>query len=89
MGWLCRVTITRFSGVETYHKTTPLFLGLALGDIAMILFWLVIDDWQGRIAIRPYSTQDNDAHKEPRRSTRRPASTCTNFQSSTTITDKR
>ena len=49
LGWLCKVLITRFGGIDTYRKTTPLFLGLALGDIAMILFWLVIDGWQGRM----------------------------------------
>jgi hypothetical protein len=48
VGWLCKVLITRFGGVDTYRKTTPLFLGLALGDVAMMLFWLIIDAWQGR-----------------------------------------
>ncbi|MDQ3812604.1 MAG: hypothetical protein M3347_01480, partial [Armatimonadota bacterium] len=48
LGWLCKVTITRFGGIDTYRKTTPVFLGLALGDIAMILFWILIDGWQGR-----------------------------------------
>ncbi|BCM93602.1 hypothetical protein IAD21_05493 [Abditibacteriota bacterium] len=47
IGWSCKVLITRFGGAETYRKTTPFFLGLALGDIAMILFWLIIDGWQG------------------------------------------
>jgi hypothetical protein len=49
LGWLCKVLITRFGGNDTYRKTTPLFLGLALGDVAMMLFWLIIDGWQGRI----------------------------------------
>ncbi len=49
VGWACKVTITRFGGTDTYRKTTPLFLGLALGDVAMMLFWLVIDGWQGRV----------------------------------------
>ncbi len=40
---------TNFGGIDTYRKTTPLFLGLALGDITMILFWLMIDGWQGRM----------------------------------------
>jgi hypothetical protein len=48
VGWLCKVLITRFGGTDTYRKTTPMFLGLALGDVAMILFWLGIDMWQGR-----------------------------------------
>ncbi len=49
IGWLCKVLVTRFGGTDTYRKTTPLFLGLALGDVAMMLFWLVIDGWQGRV----------------------------------------
>ncbi|MBV9468506.1 MAG: hypothetical protein JOZ57_04625, partial [Abitibacteriaceae bacterium] len=47
-GWLCKVTITRFGGLDTYRKLMPLFLGLILGDVAMMLFWLGIDGWQGR-----------------------------------------
>jgi hypothetical protein len=49
LGWLCKVLITRFGGSDSYRKTTPLFLGLALGAIVMMLFWLCIDGWQGRI----------------------------------------
>jgi hypothetical protein len=49
LGWLAKIMISRYGGTETYRKTTPLFLGLALGDVAMMLFWLIIDGWQGRI----------------------------------------
>ncbi len=49
LGWLAKVTITRVGGNDGYRRTTPLFLGLALGDVAMMLFWLVIDGWQGHI----------------------------------------
>jgi hypothetical protein len=48
IGWTCKVLITRFIGTEAYRRTTPAFLGLVLGDVASILFWLVIDAWQGR-----------------------------------------
>ncbi len=48
IGWLCKSLITKFGGGDAYRKTIPLFLGLALGDVFMILFWLVIDGWQGR-----------------------------------------
>jgi hypothetical protein len=48
LGWMCKVLITRFGGIDTYRRTTPMFLGLALGDAAMMLLWLVIDGWQGR-----------------------------------------
>jgi hypothetical protein len=49
LGWMCKVLITRFGGLDGYRKTTPFFLGLALGDIIMILFWIMIDGWQGHM----------------------------------------
>jgi hypothetical protein len=48
VGWACKSLVTRFGGNESYRKTIPLFLGLSLGDVSMMLFWLVIDGWQGR-----------------------------------------
>ncbi len=48
MGWLFKIVITRYGGVDSYRKVIPLFLGLALGDVSMMLFWLIIDGWQGR-----------------------------------------
>ncbi len=49
LGWLCKVTITKFGGSDSYRKTTPIFLGLALGDVAMMLLWLVVDGFNGRV----------------------------------------
>lgn len=49
LGWMAKVLVTKFGGTDTYRKTTPLFLGLALGDVVMMLLWLVIDGWQGRV----------------------------------------
>lgn len=48
VGWAFKVLITRFGGSETYRKMVPAFLGLALGDVVMMLFWLIVDGWQGR-----------------------------------------
>ncbi len=48
IGWAAKTVITRFGGNEATRKAVPFFCGLALGDIAMILFWLLIDGWQGR-----------------------------------------
>ena len=48
IGWLAKSVIMRFGGHDTYRKVSPLFLGLVLGDIVMIFFWLIIDGWQGR-----------------------------------------
>jgi hypothetical protein len=49
VGWLCKSLITRFGGSDTYRRIVPLFLGLALGDVVMMLLWLIVDGWQGRI----------------------------------------
>ena len=48
MGWLAKILITKFGGTDSYRKGVPLFLGLALGDVMMMIFWLVIDGWQGK-----------------------------------------
>ena len=50
LGWLCKVLISRFGGTDTYRKLIPAFLGLALGDVAMMLFWLMIDGFFGRVS---------------------------------------
>ena len=47
IGWLCKVLIMRFDA-DSYRKATPGFLGLVLGDVTMMVFWLCIDGWQGR-----------------------------------------
>jgi hypothetical protein len=50
LGWLAKTLIMKFGGAPAYRKMTPAFLGLALGDVAMMLFWLAIDGWQGRMS---------------------------------------
>jgi hypothetical protein len=50
LGWGCKALIMRFGGVDTYRRLIPVFLGLILGEVIMILFWLIIDGCQGRIA---------------------------------------
>ena len=47
LGWAFKVLITRFGGNDSYRKATPFFLGLALGDIVMVVFWILVDGWQG------------------------------------------
>lgn len=56
IGWLSKLTITRFGGTEGYRRAVPFFLGLALGDILMVVFWVLIDGWQGRMnhALLPF-----------------------------------
>jgi len=48
LGWMAKVSITRFGGSDTYRRTVPLFLGLALGDVLMMIIWLIIDGIFGK-----------------------------------------
>jgi hypothetical protein len=47
LGWLAKTLISRFGGNESYQKLIPFFLGLILGDVAMMLFWLAINVYTG------------------------------------------
>ena len=48
LGWALKSLIMRFGGPDSYRRLMPAFLGLILGEVVMILFWLIIDGWQGR-----------------------------------------
>ena len=50
VGWLFKTLISKFGGSDGYRKTTPIFLGLALGDVVMMLFWLAVDGWFGKLS---------------------------------------
>jgi len=50
IGWMCKALVMRFGGSELYKQTTPLFLGLVMGEVVMMLMWLCIDGWFGRTA---------------------------------------
>jgi hypothetical protein len=47
LGWLAKTLISRFGGNEAYQKLIPFFLGLVLGDVVMMLFWLAINVYTG------------------------------------------
>lgn len=47
LGWLAKVAISRFGGNEHYQKLTPFFLGLILGAVSMMLFWLIVNSMTG------------------------------------------
>ena len=48
LGWAFKVTIVKFGGHDSYKKMVPLALGIILGEVSMMIFWLLIDAWQGR-----------------------------------------
>ena len=48
LGWLAKVTILRFGGNDIYRKAIPLFLGVVLGEVFMMLVWLVVDGIFGK-----------------------------------------
>jgi hypothetical protein len=50
VGWLCKALVLKFGGHETYKKATPFFMGVAIGDLTMMLFWLCVDGWLGHVS---------------------------------------
>ncbi len=48
VGWGAKTLINKYAGADATRKVGPLFLGLALGDVAMMLFWICVDGWFGR-----------------------------------------
>ena len=48
LGWLAKTLISRYGGTDTSRRALPFFLGLALGDVVMMLFWICVDGYFGR-----------------------------------------
>jgi hypothetical protein len=49
IAWTAKLIIGRYGGEASVRRATPAFLGLALGDVTMMLFWLMVDGWFGRV----------------------------------------
>ena len=48
LGWLAKSLIGRYGGSDSARRVLPFFLGLALGDVMMMLFWICVDGYFGR-----------------------------------------
>ena len=48
LGWLAKTLIGRYGGSDSARRVLPFFLGLALGDVMMMLFWIGVDGYFGR-----------------------------------------
>lgn len=48
IGWVCKSVIARYGGVKTLLSVQPLFLGIAFGDIFMMVVWLIVDAITGK-----------------------------------------
>ena len=48
LGWLAKTLIGRYGGNDSARRVLPFFLGLALGDVMMMLFWIGVDGYYGR-----------------------------------------
>jgi hypothetical protein len=48
IAWVLKVTLLRYGGASGLRKTVPLFLGVAFGDIVMMIFWLVVASMTGK-----------------------------------------
>jgi len=42
VGWLCKAVILRYGGSRLFLRLRPFFLGLALGEFAMTIFWALV-----------------------------------------------
>jgi hypothetical protein len=49
LGWLVKITVIRYGGVQQYRHLMPFALGIIMGEIFMMLFWLCVDGWFGRV----------------------------------------
>jgi hypothetical protein len=43
IGWLVKILALRFGGLRVYQKLKPFFIGLVLGECAIIGMWVVVD----------------------------------------------
>ena len=48
LGWLAKTTVTKFGSSESYRKLIPIFLGLAMGDVIMMILWLIVGAFTGQ-----------------------------------------
>lgn len=48
LGWVCKAVVMRYGGYRGLQATTPLFLGVAFGDITMMVVWLTVDAILGK-----------------------------------------
>ncbi|MFC1600858.1 DUF6785 family protein [Candidatus Sumerlaeota bacterium] len=42
LGWLAKILILRYGGSRLYHKMLPLFLGLIIGELIAVAFWVLV-----------------------------------------------
>ncbi len=48
IGWTAKTLLGRYGGTDSSRRALPFFLGLALGDVCMMLFWICVDGYFGR-----------------------------------------
>jgi hypothetical protein len=48
LGWVCKSVVMRYGGYRGLQAVTPFFLGVAFGDIAMMVVWLTVDAILGK-----------------------------------------
>jgi len=43
VGWLLKWILLKYGGVSAYRAGRPFFLGLILGQISCVAFWMITD----------------------------------------------
>jgi hypothetical protein len=48
VGWALKSIVLRYGGAKGLRTTRPFFLGIAFGDIFMMVFWLIVATITGK-----------------------------------------
>ena len=48
IAWVLKGVLLRYGGANGLRKSVPLFLGVAFGDIVMMIFWLIVASLTGK-----------------------------------------
>jgi hypothetical protein len=49
LGWAIKLVVLKYGGVPLYRAGRPFFLGLILGQISCVGFWMIVDTITGTV----------------------------------------
>lgn len=57
LGWLAKVLMLRYGGARLYTSARPFFIGLIMGEVAAVAFWVIVSGARGMAGL-PYEIVD-------------------------------